>query len=117
VPRSPATLGAGPRRRERRDAVELGGGRDHSEAREAVCALARRTDGGQGPLLDVGAIGKEAGGEDDAAVAEREEGAVPELGHPEPHACVLRGDLERSAGRSEEDLIAATAEPERPADA
>src|SRR6266566_912920 len=117
VPRSPATLGAGPGRRERRDAVELGGSCDHGEAREAVRALTRRPDSRQGPLLDVGAIGKEAGGEDDAAVAEREEGAVPQLGHPEPHGRVLRGDLERGAGRGEEDLVAAATEPERPADA
>src|SRR4029078_4340398 len=84
---------------------------------ETVGALARCPDRREGALLHVAAIGAEAGVARDVAVSQREERPVAQLAHPQRDAGVLGSDLECSARGGEEDLVAATAEPQRPGDA
>ena len=123
VPRPRAALEAGPGRRGRRNAAaaELRRSRgDRGEAREAELALARRPDGRQGVLLDVAAVGAEARVRRDDAPSRERRGTCPSrtsrlaaAARPRTRSTISSA----AAGRGEEELVAAAADPERPADA
>src|SRR6266545_8201657 len=95
----------------------LGDGREGRKAREARGALVRSANRRQRALLDEGLVGPEALRPRDASVGEREQRALRDLSLLETQADVALDGLEREAGRGEEGLAGAAAEPARAPDA